>query len=263
MPLTLDVPTPDESDEALSSETLDVGPSRRTILARTARVLLVLFVCGAGIAGVVEVTRTTSSHGPRTGALGYQWLFASPVKSGSLYLVNQDFAVMTPPIYDAGDAPLTLETVTPLVTGCPAKVRSSVFYITHLIGVEAGPGDTPRSQWKGFGIDTRVVSPGPVTLNPGTDATGRRYVSLITVTPPNNGPWGIEGYKVTYLSNGLRRVGYLDDPQIYFPSVASLTANGSLPGGLFNKLLGQESVSRSGATHGFDCQSMTPIPAHW
>lgn len=221
-----------------------------------------VLVCGAGVAGAVNVTHTTSSHGQRTVSLGYQWLFASPVKSGSLYLVNHEFAVMTPPIYDAGDAPLTLEKVTPLVTGCRARLQSSFLYTSNLAGVDAGPGDSPSSQWRDFGIDARVRNPSPVTLDPQTDATFREYVVVFTVAPPGNGPWGIEGYKVSYVSDGVPMVGYLDDPQVYFPSVASRSAHGSLPA-VFTRLLGQVGVTQDGATHGFACQDMAPIPAHW
>lgn len=261
MPLTPDIPTSDDSEGLFSSQTLDVGPSWSTILARTARVLMVFLVCGAGVAGAVEVTHTTSARGQPMGSLGYQWLFPSPVKSGGLYLVNQDLAVMTPPIYDAGDAPLTLEKVTPLVTGCRARMQSATLYTSSLHGVEVGPLDTPRSQWRGFGIEARVENPNPVTLDPGNGLTGPEYVVVFTVEPPGNGPWGIEGYKVTFVSNGLQRVGYLDDPQVFIPSVASRSADGSLPGA-FTRLLGQVGMTKDGATHGFDCQNMAPIPSN-
>lgn len=221
-----------------------------------------VLVCGAGVAGAVDVTHTTSSHGQRTGSLGYQWLFASPTKSGSLYLVGHEFAVMTPPIYDAGDAPLTLEKVTPLVTGCQARAQPGVLYTSNLHGVSAGPAGDPPSQWKDFGIEARVESLGPVTLSPGNGITGPEYVVVFNIAPPRNGPWGIEGYKVSYVSDGVPMVGYLDDPQVYIPSVASRSAHGSLPGA-FARLLGQVGVTQDGATHGFACQDMAPIPAHW
>jgi hypothetical protein len=165
------------------------------------------------VAGVSIGVHRWQSRSEPSGVLAYQ---NAGVSEYGPYLVGVPYSVSTPPLVNIGRAPLTLEGIQLLTTGCSVKIESTSFLHFKGEGIQAGPGDAPRSQWSPYNGTTRAgLLQGRVLLPARYFSPSFKEIFTLGITDP--GAFGVLGYKVTYRTGGQLHTEVLRVPQVLLP----------------------------------------------
>ena len=188
---------------------LDTGPKHRWLLIIGT---LVVFI---GIAGtIVWVTRAQQALPSPQGVLEYQ---NAGVSGYGGYVVGAPYSIGTPPLVNVGKAPLTLQSIALISTGCRISVVSTGMFHFKGAGVELGPANDPRSQWsKVWGLTVARAEVRGMVLRPATPSAPS-FKDVITFEVPQQGAIAIAGFRVRYVTAGVERTEDLRVAQALLP----------------------------------------------
>jgi hypothetical protein len=211
--------------------------------------VVVLALVLSVIVALLVTHLVVASPNDRIGYLGYG---RAGVSGDGGYVVGSPFSVMTPPLVNLGHAPLTLESVNLVATGCPTTIVSSALYKFNGAGVEFGPGSDPPSRWSAFGLRARAGPLRGKVLRPGTERTPG-FKDILTLHVLRPGAVLIAGFKVKYETEGSQRTQLLLVPQVYLPYLrGEARKNADL--NLQSHVLSSLRISRQGTVSARPCE---------
>ena len=226
----------------LSEPVAGVGPRLRAQLVALAMLVV------ASLVGVTWLVAAGSS-GP-VGRLAYG---DAGLSFSATYVAGSPFSVETPPLVDLGRAPLRLEKVALVTTGCQPSLDSTSFFHFRGAGISNGPNITPRAQWASvWHLVDRAGAPRGTVLRPGTEWSPS-YVEVFTLSVPHSSAVLIAGFLATYETGGATHTQFLRERQVFLPrrrgesSTAADVRRGQ-------RLLNSLRVSAQGAPSSVSCE---------
>jgi hypothetical protein len=230
--------------------TLNVGPHRRW-----GRLALTTTAVVAALVGATTFVALSNPR-PSVGRLGYGTTGIGSGGGGGFFDVGRTYAVATPPLYDAGRAPLVLQRISVLTTGCSAPVVRTDLFRSNQMGDEEALGTTWRSGFRHFGYRGYVGPLKGIVLRHATQDT-RSYVEVFTLSTPTSGAFALLGFKVQFTSGGSQVTQYLGSPLTFLPIVPGHAATHA-PWGTIDNLDEHVGVAMDGDSRGFPCAAMAP-----
>ncbi len=227
---------------------IDVGPRRRwrhVVVLST--VALLAFVALAFV-----VARAKS---PPVGRLGYQTTGIGG-GSGGFWVAGRPYRVTSPPLYDVGSAPIVLQQISMITTGCKVRVLEDGLFRVHEAGYQEALGPTSARDLQRFGYRGPIGSVRGLKLRHSTEFDPS-YVEVYTIVPPSQRTFAVLGFKVRFDSGGTEITQYLGYPETFLPILAGHTAFHA-PFGRIDNIGSRIGVTPDGETRGFACEPLAP-----